>query len=48
MRAVVFVIALIVAFGFAYIVDIHWYGGAYTRMVVHSLGLVIAVLVNNW
>ncbi len=28
MRAVVFVIALIVAFGFAYIADIYWYGGA--------------------
>ncbi len=48
MRAIVIVIALVVALGFAYIVDIYWYGGSYTRMVIHSLGLVIAVLVNNW
>jgi hypothetical protein len=48
MRAVVIVIALIVAVGFAYIADIYWCGSAYTRAVVHSLGLVIAVLVNNW
>ncbi len=37
MRAIVIVIALVVALGFAYIADIYWYGGSYTRMVIHSL-----------
>ncbi len=48
MRATVILIALVVVFGSAYIADIYWYHGANSRIVVHSIGLVIAVLVNNW
>ncbi len=48
MRATVIVIALVVIFGFAYIADNYWYHGANSRIVVHSIGRVIAVLVNNW
>ncbi len=45
MRVSIIVIALIVVFGCA---DIYWNNGAYSRMVVHSIGQGIAVLVNNW
>jgi hypothetical protein len=49
MRAIVIVVvALVVAFGLGYIADIYWHGGSYTRMIVHTIGQVIAVLVNNW
>ncbi len=48
MRANFIVIALVVAFGFACIADLYWNGGSYTRMVIHSLGLVVTALVNNW
>ncbi|MFY9894950.1 MAG: hypothetical protein WAK63_12560 [Xanthobacteraceae bacterium] len=46
MRAIVAVVALIVAL--AFIADIYWYGGSYSRMVFHSLGVVFTVLVDNW
>ncbi len=46
MRAIVTVIALIVAL--AFVADMSWYGGSYTRLVFHSLGAGFMVLVNNW
>ena len=48
MRAIVIVIALIVVLGIAYMADSYCCGGSYTRMVLHSLGTAITVLVNNW
>jgi hypothetical protein len=48
MRAIVIVIALVIASGTAYFADVYWYGGSYSRMVVHSVALVISVLINNW
>jgi len=48
MRAIVIVIALVVVLGMAYMADSYCCGGSYTRMVVHSLGTAITVLVNNW
>jgi len=48
MRAIVIVVALVVALGFAYIADLYWYGGSYTRLVFHSLHAGFMVLVNNW
>jgi hypothetical protein len=48
MRAIVIVVALVVALGFAYIADLYRYGGSYTRLVFHSLGAGFIVLVNNW
>ena len=41
-------IVFVVALGFAYIADLYWYGGLYTRLVFHSLGAGFMVLVNNW
>ena len=46
MRAIVTVIALIVAL--AFVADVYWYGGSYTRLVFHSLAAGFMVLVNNW
>jgi hypothetical protein len=48
MRAIVVVVALVVALGVAGIADNHWYGGAYSRMVIRSLGVGFYFLVNNW
>ena len=48
MRATMIVIALVIVCGSAYIADIYWCHGANSRIVVHSIGRVIAVLVNNW
>jgi hypothetical protein len=46
MRAIGIIIALIVAL--AFVADIYWYGGSYTRLVFHSLGAGFMILVNNW
>ncbi len=46
MRAIGIIIALVVAL--AFVADIYWYGGSYTRLVFHSLGAGFMVLVNNW
>jgi hypothetical protein len=46
MRAIVVVVALVVALGAA--ADFYWYGGAYTRMVIRSLSVGFYFLVNNW
>jgi len=46
MRAIGIIIALVVAL--AFVADIYWYGGSYTRLVFHSLGEGFMVLVNNW
>lgn len=48
MRAIVIVVALVVVLGIAYMADSYCCGGSYSHMVLHSLGQVIAVLVNNW
>ncbi len=48
MRAILIVIALVVVLGIAYMADSYCCGGSYTRMVLHSLAVVFAVLVNNW
>ena len=42
------VIALVVVLGIVYLADSYCCGGSYSRMVLHSLGVVFAVLVNNW
>jgi len=38
----------VVGLGLAYIADLHWYGGSYTRLIFHSLRAGFMVLVNNW
>jgi len=48
MRAVVVVVALVVALGAAGIADSYWHDGSYSRMVVHSLRVGFYFLVNNW
>ena len=48
MRAIVIGIVFVVALGFAYVADLYWYGGSYTRLVFHSLGVGFMGLVNNW
>jgi len=46
MRAIGIIIALIVAL--AFVADIYWYGGSYSRIVIQSLRDGFMVLVNNW
>lgn len=46
MRAIGVGIALVVALGAA--ADFYWYSGAYSHMVIRSLGVGFYFLVNNW
>jgi hypothetical protein len=48
MRAIVIVIALVVALASGFIGDIYWYGGSCSRMVIHALRVGFYFLVNNW
>jgi hypothetical protein len=46
MRAIVTVIALVVAL--AFVADIYWYDGSYSRMVIYAPRVGFYFLVNNW
>jgi len=48
MRSTVVVIVLVAALVTAFIADIYWCGGSYSRMVVHSLRVGFYFLVDNW